>query len=226
MNQKSQFSGYKHGKNQKPRLHRSRLNRSIISLVLFFPSVLLAEEKLSYLDALGLASENSPDVRMATADTNIANQQKNKADSILPEAPSLEGSITRGSSTDSIEILDLNNTAISNSGSKPVRGWEVGISQKVDLAGQRGLRQEQGEANQRYYTARLQTSRMEARSRARELYIQATLLSEWEEHLSEHLNRFYRLRARFGGSYIDRRLGSYSLVALNMGIQTLNSERE
>tara|TARA_Y100001937_G_scaffold122491_1_gene183573 strand:+ start:297816 stop:299123 length:1308 start_codon:yes stop_codon:yes gene_type:complete len=181
---------------------------------------------LSYEQALQRAYENAPEVKKARADLSIAEKELEKADFLVSEAPELEASITRGTSKDSIEVLDYNYSALVHNKEVPVRGWELGLSQKVELGGQRGLRIEQKTAEKDYFEARETLTRLEARAKARELYIQAALLQEWEEHLTEHLNRFYRLRARFGAGYIDRRLGNYSLVALNMGIQTLKSERD
>lgn len=200
---------------------------ALIGLILW-PFLLSAENQpsLGYVDALNLAFEHAPEVKLARADLAIAEKETEKADSLVSEAPSLEASITRGTSKDSIEALDYKYSAQVNGKEVPVKGWELGLSQKVELGGQRGLRQDQRDAEQKYYQARFSASQLEARSKARELYIQAALLQEWEVHLNEHLSRFYRLKARFGGGYIDRRLGSYSLVALNMGIQTLKSERD
>ncbi|MCB1139251.1 MAG: TolC family protein [Leptospiraceae bacterium] len=197
-------------------------------LILGYPRSHFAEPPpaLSYTDALSAAHENSPDVRIATQDLNIAEAEKAKSDSFVPEAPSIEASVTRGTSKDSIEVLDYNYTAQTNGQKLPMKGWEVGISQKFEIAGERGLRQEEMGARKRYFEARLSNQQLQSRAQARELYLQVSLLQDWEQHLSEHLVRFYRLQARFGGGYIDRRLGSYSLVALNMGIQTLKSERD
>ncbi len=197
-------------------------------LVVLAPQIARSDTQpsLSYSDALQRAFENSPEVRLANSDLDIARKESEKSDSLISESPSLEASITRGSNRDSIEALDLNYTAQVNGKEVPVKGWELGLSQKVELGGQRGLRQDQKAAEQTLYEAKLNATQIEARSRARDLYLQAALLEEWEEHLTEHLNRFYRLKTRFGGSYIDRRLGNYSIVALNMGIQTLKSERD
>lgn len=187
-----------------------------------------AEESpsLSYSDALLLSARNAPDVRLAEKDVQIARSREEKAQSMIPEAPSLEASVTRGTSKNSIEVLDPDYTAATNDKKLSVRGWEVGISQKVEIAGERGLRQEESGARRVYYEARLNSQQLQTRAKAREIYLQASLLQEWDQHLTEHLNRFYRLQARFGRGYIDRRLGNYSLVALNMGIQTLKSERD
>ena len=200
----------------------------LLTLLLGIPGFLKSDEipSLSYLDALNRAYENSPEVRIANSDLEIARKESEQSESLISEAPSLEASVTRGTNKDSIEALDLNYSAQVNGKEVPVKGWELGISQKVEIGGQRGLRQDQKAAEKSLYEARLTSTQLEARSRARDLYLQAALLEEWEEHLTEHLSRFYRLRARFGGSYIDRRLGNYSIVALNMGIQTLKSERD
>ena len=72
---------------------------------------------LSYEQALQRAYENAPEVKKARADLSIAEKELEKADFLVSEAPELEASITRGTSKDSIEVLDYNYSAlVHNSG--------------------------------------------------------------------------------------------------------------
>jgi outer membrane protein TolC len=194
---------------------------------LLYSTALLAEKAdppVTLENLWGQALANGPDLRIAISEIRRARAAAIGAGRLLPSNPEFEGSITNGDRKQA-QIVDPAAGIQPHIASQSVSGYEAGISQEIEIAGQRGVRKRIAELS--LESARIGYSKrlFEIRSHLREHYYRLSLSRDMEEHLQEHIEVLGTVKKRFGPNYRDPRLGGYVLTAISVDSARMRSEK-
>jgi cobalt-zinc-cadmium efflux system outer membrane protein len=136
-------------------------------LLLLFPAAALAGRTLTLNQSIALALEQSPRLLSSRTDAAMAQARLRGAALFLQSNPELEGAVG--------PRLRAGDTSVDVG---------LGVSQRLELFGQRGARREVAESELASSTARLEAERVELAAEVREAFARA-LASEQELRLAE-----------------------------------------
>lgn len=182
------------------------------------------QKDLTFSDAWAQLLESSPDLKVEQSKILSAKAKYTRADLLTPSNPELDLNYTRGNrqlsrvySTDPLSLVQKDRMDLN--------GYELGISQELEISGQRSLRKKIAamEVDQARYRYR---SRVHAlHGLLRESYYGKSALEDVVEHLEEHVQHLQWLRSRLGRNFRDPRLGTYVGTALSADLMQLKAEK-
>ncbi len=173
--------------------------------------------------ALQRMIEKNPEVQILRAEVEVARAHRQKSQLLLPANPRLDLSATDGRRK-LASVIDgsINNSTFKNE--QGISGYEVGLQQEIEIAGQRGLRKEATRSEVEATEKRFQHQILLLSGQLRRVYYHRSSFFDISEHLKEHLQHLQSIRARMGTTFRDPRLGAYVKSAIEADIATLESE--
>lgn len=100
----------------------------------------------------------------------------------------------------------------------------IQISKIIDILNSQTLEREIYEIQKKLENSNLILINKQIKNQFIKSYLTAIFLKNMMEHLKEHIDKFEKLKKRFQYQYFDKKLGFYSLAALEMGITILQNE--
>lgn len=198
------------------------MRESISGVILFFlfiTSAVHSEPILTYKEALKQVIETSPEVHIQSLYLQREVKVLQQSSSLVQTSPEIELSYEKGKTQYPIGYFDT----IPSAEELKSQSYEIGIRQQIEVTGARQLRIEEATSRKQISEKLLQLEKLQARSRLRQAYFAISIHKEMMDHLNEHVIRFVRMRSTFGNGYFDRRLGNYTMTALDMGITSLKA---
>ena len=179
--------------------------------------------RLSKEEALRMLQANNPDLAAARAQILRYRGEQTRVSPVLPDNPHMELNYRTGSRTES-PLIDTNRNLVLPGEGQRIRGYEGGLSQEFETAGQRGLRMEI--AGNGIEGAKIELSRVELKliGMFRLRYYAHSARGEMVEHLSEHRRFLRNIRSRLGTNFRDPRIGPYALTAFDTDLTALDAD--
>ncbi|MCB1303101.1 MAG: TolC family protein, partial [Leptospiraceae bacterium] len=205
-------------------------SRAIPALVVFQLALVLtvplhAGSPLTLDSAIRRALEKSPDLANARADLERAKGEQIVADQPLPSNPELELSAVQGNRKISpspsfspqaylngSDPIDASVNAITGENRQGISGFEVGLSQPLDVLGKRSIRQNSARASVQQASANYERMRIATIAAVREAYISLQSLRKLRIQMEGRLAHLAWIQ-RNKGQFIDPRLGRYAANA-------------
>lgn len=110
------------------------------------------------------------------------------------------------------------------SSSEKLNEYIIGISKIIDILNSQSVEKEIYEIQKKLENYNLILINKQIKNQFIKSYLRAIFLKNLKEHLKEHIDKFEKLKKRFPYQYFDKKLGFYSIAALEMGITTLQNE--
>ncbi len=165
------------------------------------------------------AAANNSDLQAARLAVERARAMKENAGIIVPSNPELEISHVRGEKETSLVLEPGLQGPIQRSGQR-LSGFEAGLSQELEIAGQRGLRLEIADLRLELARVTLQHRSGEIRALLRREYYAAAAAGSLQEHLTHHIATLRSLPP-----LRDAKMGTYVNTAVLADLSDLESER-
>jgi len=105
-----------------------------------------------------------------------------------------------------------------------IRQYTIGISKLIDVLNQQKSYREIYLIQKEIEKENQELIQMQNLMEFRNAYFDLIFLNRIKEHLEEHIIKFNRLKTIVGKSYFDKKLGYYTVPALELGINTLKTE--
>ncbi len=105
-----------------------------------------------------------------------------------------------------------------------VNEYIIGISKIIDILQTQSTEKEIFEIQNSIEKEYLLLLKQQIKNQFIESYFAAIFLKHIMEHLEEHIKKFEFLKRRYYQNYFDKKLGLYTIAALDIGISTLESE--
>lgn len=198
------------------------MRESISGVILFFlfiTSAVHSEPILTYKEALKQVIETSPEVHIQSLYLQREVKVLQQSSSLVQTSPEIELSYEKGKTQYPIGYFDT----IPSAEELKSQSYEIGIKQQIEVTGARQLRIHESTSRKAIAEKLFELEKLQARSRLRQDYLSISIHKEMMDHLNEHVIRFVRMRSTFGNGYFDRRLGNYTMTALDMGIASLKA---
>lgn len=191
----------------------------ILAFFFLITSTAHSEPVLTYKNALKQVIETSPEVHIQSLYFQKEVKVLQQSSSLVQTSPEIELSYEKGKTQYPIGYFDT----IPSAEEMKSQSYEIGIKQQLEINGARQLRINESTSRKAIAEKLLELEKLQARSRLRQDYLSISIHKEMMDHLNEHVIRFVRMRSTFGNGYFDRRLGNYTMTALDMGITSLKA---
>ncbi|MBL8019388.1 MAG: TolC family protein [Leptospirales bacterium] len=200
----------------------------LISALMFLPllAVLPVEgnepECLTLKDAFAIAQEKSPEIRKARALVLLARGEFAQKDRWISANPEISVSATRGTRATSAEVsvspgaalrdeqpIDVSPNISSGPQQQPINGYEVELSQELDVAGKGKLHKQIARLEIEKAEAQLFLTRLQVRGEVRTQLATLIMATALAADLERQLNHLRLIKQRMGPGFADQRLGTY-----------------
>ncbi|GIX42912.1 MAG: hypothetical protein KatS3mg129_2645 [Leptospiraceae bacterium] len=192
--------------------------KKIFIIILLFINLLKAED-LFYTKYLNSILTENLEIQLQKKQKEKVDLYINKKESLFQEPITLEGAYTTGKLK-----TPYNGFSIEFPSQQMIRQYSIGISKVIDVLNQQKTQKEIYKIQKQIENEYLNLLKTEKILQFRNVYFNLVFLNLIKEHLEEHILKFNQLKFRFRKNYFDKKLGYYTIPALELGINTLQSE--
>jgi len=212
---------------------------SLVMLLTITGSTLPGAQKviLTYQDAVKIALTRSPDLKATSAEIARAHAERADSDHILPSNPDLDATYLTGTKGKSPAViyspaaalsgsqpLDVPSNAITGPNSQRTHGFEIGITQELDVWGKQKARRNIADISMLQAQATEELTRLQTRAQVRENLMTVAALDEMLDGVHATVTRLRNLRAALGDGFVDPRLGAYASTAFRSDLAGLEAD--
>ncbi|MFN3603745.1 MAG: TolC family protein [Leptonema sp. (in: bacteria)] len=190
-----------------------------IVLVLIFRTSLGSESVSLYNKYFEQLNSQNTDLLLQKKKIEKVQSLIEKKKNLIVSPFSLNFSVKKGNQIQPLN-LSLNQPSIE----QIVKEYTIGISKVIDLLNTQSSEKEIYEIQKTIENQYLDLLQKQIKNQFRQSYFLAIFLLYIRDHLEEHIITFKELKKRFQNQYFDKRLGNYTVAALEMGITTLQAE--
>lgn len=202
-----------------------KLSAIAILFAIVFACVLNAEPQADHLRLWEIARLKNPILRVMDADILAARARMNRSQVLFQSNPELELSTQRGTLRTGV-VIDPGLEGPLQKEKQRTTGYEVGISQEFEVAGQRGLRIESTSAELESLVWRRQAHLRELYFGIRKELLTLSVQSRLIKVLDDQITSVSRVEQQFRNNGVrDTRLGLYALDAIQADLALLRLER-
>lgn len=194
----------------------------LIALTGELPVKASVPECLTLKDAFAFAQENSPEIRKARAAVLLARGEFAQKDRMIPANPEISVSGTRGTRATSPEVsvspaalargeqpLDVSPKILSGPQQQRINGYEVELSQELDLAGKSTIQRKVASLAIEKAEAQLLLARLQVRADVRTQLATLSMADSLAAEFKRQLDHLRTIKQRMGPGFTDQRLGNY-----------------
>ncbi|HMX57172.1 MAG TPA: TolC family protein [Leptospiraceae bacterium] len=181
-----------------------------------------APECLTLNEAMALAQEKSPDMRKARAALLLARGEFVQKDRLIAANPEISVSGTRGTRATSPDVsvspsaalkgeqpVDVSPSILSGPQQQRINGYEVELSQELDLAGKSSIQKKIARVEIEKADAQLLLTRLQVRAEVRTQLTTFLMSEALAADLERQLEHLRLIKQRMGPGFTDQRLGTY-----------------
>lgn len=198
-----------------------------------------APRVLTYPDALEVAFDRSPDIKLALLDLKKTQWERSALDQPLPANPEAEliavdgqkrsvpvPSYSTAGALRGDDPFDVSPNSYAGGNKQKVSGFEFGLSQQVDLSGRRCIELKVAESSVEQASNALVRARLSVRGAVRTNLVTWAVMAKLENDLRLRIARLREVRGRKGAAFIDPRLGAYAGHAFTADMSDLEADRQ
>jgi hypothetical protein len=189
-----------------------------IFLLILFNTFLYSEE-LHYKKYIEILLSKNLEIKIQQKNQEKVEQFIKKKESIFYEPFKLEMSYSSGK-------VDIPYNVLKNEypAQQILKQYTIGLSKIIDVLNQQKTEKTIFVVQKEMENEYLNLIKMQNILEFRNAYFHLIFLNIIHEHLEEHIVRFNLLKKQFLGNYFDKKLGYYTIPALELGINTLSTE--
>ncbi|MCE9600137.1 MAG: TolC family protein [Spirochaetia bacterium] len=191
---------------------------------------------LSYSEAVRLGLANAPELKISESEVRRSNVERQDASHFFPSNPDLDATYISGNKTRSPVVgfspstflkdenpFDLPIEGITGKNRQPLHGFEIGITQELDLWGKQSARREGADAAIRQAAANDEITRLQIRAEIRANLMTVASLGETIQSNSATLAHLRRIRGASAG-FVDPRMGYYAGTAFKSDLAGIEAD--
>jgi outer membrane protein TolC len=195
--------------------------------------------KLTYAEAIKLAFNRSPDIRVASLELEKARGQKLTASRLLTANPEVEATLAYGirkilpapsfspsAFLQGANPFDLSPNSIFHNLNQSIKGYELVVTQQLEVAGKNLLERKIADCSVDHAIIALERVKLNLRSSIRLHMITLAAMEKLNAEMSSRLNHLRAFWKQKGSTFIDTNLGPYAGRVFLNDMLEMESDRQ